>query len=210
MKGIVNRGREAATTVERVSSESIVVSAPSPANGQRTTAELGIILFLASDIMLFSPFFAAYFLLRSTTDVWPADGVELDTLRAAAATLVLVSSSFTLMIADRALEHGHRAKDLAVDPGHDRPRCGVPREPDRRVRRPRLPAGRPHVRLNRPGHHDAARRPLDCRAGGAVGAVRAATSGPTRSARSWCGPRACRCSGTSSTSSGWPCSSRSG
>ena len=91
-----------------MSSESIVVSAPGPANGQRTTAELGIILFLASDIMLFSPFFAAYFLLRSTTEVWPADSVELDTLRAAAATLVLVSSSFTLMVADRALEHGER------------------------------------------------------------------------------------------------------
>ena len=85
-----------------------MVSAPGPANGQRTTAELGIILFLASDIMLFSPFFAAYFLLRSTTEVWPADAVELDTLRAAAATLVLVSSSFTLMVADRALEHGER------------------------------------------------------------------------------------------------------
>jgi len=93
-----------------VSSESIVVSAPSPANGQRTTAELGMILFLASDIMLFSPFFAAYFLLRSTTDVWPADRVELDTLRAAVATLILVSSSFALMTADRALEHGDRAK----------------------------------------------------------------------------------------------------
>ena len=87
-----------------------MVSAPGPANGQRTTAELGIILFLASDIMLFSPFFAAYFLLRSTTEVWPADRVELDTLRAAAATLVLVSSSFTLMVADRALEHGERRK----------------------------------------------------------------------------------------------------
>ena len=88
------------------------MSAPSPANGQRTTAELGIILFLASDIMLFSPFFAAYFLLRSTTEVWPADGVHLDTARAAAATLVLVASSFTLMVADRALEHGNRTKTL--------------------------------------------------------------------------------------------------
>ena len=85
-----------------------MVSASGPANGQRTTAELGIILFLASDIMLFAPFFAAYFLLRSTTEVWPAEGVELDLLRAGAATLVLVSSSFTLMVADRALERGAR------------------------------------------------------------------------------------------------------
>lgn len=92
--------------------ESIGVLAPSPANGQRTTSELGVILFLASDIMLFAPFFAAYFLLRSTSDGWPPEGVEIDTLRAAIATLVLVSSSFTLIVADRGLEHGQRTRTL--------------------------------------------------------------------------------------------------
>ena len=169
-----------------------MVSAPGPANGQRTTAELGIILFLASDIMLFSPFFAAYFLLRSTTEVWPADRVELDTLRAAAATLVLVSSSFTLMVADRALEHGERRQDVAVDPGHDRPRHGVPRQSDRRVRHARLPSGRPHLRLDLLGHHDAARRPRDGRTRRAGRPVRADHSRATRSTRSRHGRRASR------------------
>jgi cytochrome c oxidase subunit 3 len=93
-------------------SDAGVMSATAAPDGQRTTGELGIILFLASDIMLFAPFFAAYFLLRSTNDVWPADGVELDTVRAAAATLVLVASSVTLVFADRALEHGNRRRTL--------------------------------------------------------------------------------------------------
>ena len=58
------------------------ISSPSVAAGPgRTTGQLGVIVFLASDIMLFAPFFAAYFLLRSTNDPWPSAGVELDTLR---------------------------------------------------------------------------------------------------------------------------------
>lgn len=68
-----------------------------------------MIVFLASDVMLFAPFFAAYFLLRSTNQPWPPDGVELDVLRAALATIALVASSFTLIVADRAQERGDRA-----------------------------------------------------------------------------------------------------
>ena len=76
----------------------------------RTTGQLGVIVFLASDIMLFAPFFAAYFLLRSTNDPWPSNGVELDTLRAAIATVVLVASSGTVVLADRAQEAGDRRR----------------------------------------------------------------------------------------------------
>lgn len=72
----------------------------------RTTGQFGVVVFLASDVMLFAPFFAAYFLLRSTTERWPPDGVELDVVRAAAATVVLVASSFTLVAGDRAHERG--------------------------------------------------------------------------------------------------------
>lgn len=64
-------------------------------------------MFLASDIMLFAPFFAAYFLLRSTNRPWPPEGVDLDVARAAAATAVLVLSSLTLVMSDRA-EHAER------------------------------------------------------------------------------------------------------
>lgn len=72
----------------------------------RTTGQFGVVVFLASDIMLFAPFFAAYFLLRSTAAEWPAGGVELDVPRAALATTVLVASSFTLVAGDRAHERG--------------------------------------------------------------------------------------------------------
>jgi len=68
-----------------------------------------VVVFLASDLMLFAPFFAAYFLLRSTNDPWPPAGVELDTWRAVLATALLVSSSFTLVASDRAGEH-HRSR----------------------------------------------------------------------------------------------------
>lgn len=63
-------------------------------------------MFLASDVMLFAPFFAAYFLLRTTNSPWPAVGAEIDVPRAAAATVVLVASSFTLVASDRGHEHG--------------------------------------------------------------------------------------------------------
>jgi len=82
------------------------VVGPTPS---RSTGQFGVIVFLASDVMLFAPFFAAYFLLRATNEPWPPPGVELDVLRAAAATVVLVASSFTLVAADRAHEHGDRA-----------------------------------------------------------------------------------------------------
>lgn len=74
----------------------------------RTTAGFGMVVFLASDVMLFAPFFAAYFLLRGTTAEWPPADVELDVARAAIATVVLVASSFTLVAADRALALGRR------------------------------------------------------------------------------------------------------
>lgn len=74
----------------------------------RTTGQFGVIVFLASDVMLFGSFFAAYFLLRSTNDPWPVEGAELDTARALAFTLVLVSSSFTMIASDRAHARGDR------------------------------------------------------------------------------------------------------
>jgi cytochrome c oxidase subunit 3 len=72
----------------------------------RSTAQFGVIVFLASDVMLFAPFFAAYFLLRAGNQPWPPEGVELATGRAAIFTAVLVASSFTLVASDRAAEHG--------------------------------------------------------------------------------------------------------
>jgi cytochrome c oxidase subunit 3 len=71
----------------------------------RGTAPFGVIVFLASDVMLFAPFFAAYFLLRSTNEPWPPPDVELEVARAAIGTAVLIASSFTLIASERAGEH---------------------------------------------------------------------------------------------------------
>src|SRR5262245_21706888 len=66
-----------------------------------------MIVFLASDVMLFASFFSAYYVLRGTNSPWPPPGVDLHVFRAAVATCVLVASSFTLLAGDRALEHGN-------------------------------------------------------------------------------------------------------
>ena len=38
----------------------------------------GVVVFLASDLMIFGGFIAAYFNLKSLTDAWPPAGVHLD------------------------------------------------------------------------------------------------------------------------------------
>ena len=66
------------------------------------TGQLGMVVFLASDVMLFAAFFATYFLLRTQDSPWPPAGVRLGTGRAALFTLALVSSSATMIRAERA------------------------------------------------------------------------------------------------------------
>lgn len=73
----------------------------------RTTGQFGVIVFLASDVMLFAAFFAAYFLLRADNQPWPPPDVELNTWRALASTLVLLASSFTIVASERAGERAH-------------------------------------------------------------------------------------------------------
>jgi len=75
---------DAAVPVERPSLGAMPVSA-------RGVGPFGVVVFLASDVMLFAPFFAAYFVLRASNDPWPPAGVELETARAAIATVVLVA-----------------------------------------------------------------------------------------------------------------------
>ncbi len=95
-------GTRAASAASAVASRSDAL--PSP--WARTTAGFGVIVFLASDLMLFAGVFAAYYLLRAETSPWPPPGVELDVVRAGAATLVLIGSSFTLIASERAHRRG--------------------------------------------------------------------------------------------------------
>ena len=78
---------------------------------------VGVIVWLASEVMFFAGLFAAYFVLRSGNDPWPPDGAELDVARAVLSTVLLITSSGTMHLAVRAAEAGdHRrvARWLAV------------------------------------------------------------------------------------------------
>lgn len=69
---------------------------------------VGVVVWLASELMFFAGLFAGWFSLRAANDVWPPEGVELAVGRTAVATLVLVVSSLTMHGAVVAAERGDR------------------------------------------------------------------------------------------------------
>mgnify|MGYP003623115932 CR=1 FL=1 len=62
---------------------------------------LGVILFLASELMFFAAWFAAYFDLRGRTAHWPPAGVQLDTVESSVGTALLGLSSLLTLLAIR-------------------------------------------------------------------------------------------------------------
>jgi cytochrome c oxidase subunit 3 len=77
-----------------------------------STLGVGVVVWLASELMFFAGLFAAWFTLRSVNDVWPPEGVELATARTAAATVVLVLSSGTMHLAVEAARHDDRRRAI--------------------------------------------------------------------------------------------------
>ncbi|MDQ1357123.1 MAG: cytochrome c oxidase subunit [Acidimicrobiaceae bacterium] len=69
---------------------------------------VGTVVWLASELMFFSGLFAAYFTLRAQSPVWPPPGVELDTVAATLATILLVASSGTMQLGVKAVARGDR------------------------------------------------------------------------------------------------------
>jgi len=67
---------------------------------------VGTIVWLSSELMFFSALFAIYFTVRSISEVWPAEGVELDLKSATPFTIVLVLSSVTCQLGVFAAERG--------------------------------------------------------------------------------------------------------
>jgi cytochrome c oxidase subunit 3 len=67
---------------------------------------VGLVLFLASESLLFAAFFAAYFTLAGANDPWPPAGTELDVLRAVIFTAVFVLSAATMALGVRAARAG--------------------------------------------------------------------------------------------------------
>jgi cytochrome c oxidase subunit 3 len=71
---------------------------------------VGLVLFLASESLLFAAFFAAYFTLAGANDTWPPAGTELDVLRATIFTAVYVLSAATMALAVRAARAGDKGE----------------------------------------------------------------------------------------------------
>ena len=71
---------------------------------------LGVILFLASELMFFAAWFAAYFDLRGRSGQWPPAGVQLDTVESSVGTVVLGISSLFAYIAIREVHAGRRTR----------------------------------------------------------------------------------------------------
>jgi cytochrome c oxidase subunit III len=60
-------------------------------------ALLGMMLFIASELMFFGSLFGAYFTIRAATDPWPPAGTaEIAVLRTAFFSAFLIASSFTI------------------------------------------------------------------------------------------------------------------
>ena len=78
------------------------------APGRPSILGVGVVVWLSSELMFFAGLFGAYFTLRSSTDAWPPPDTGLAVARTAAATVVLVASSFTMHRAVSAAEAGDR------------------------------------------------------------------------------------------------------
>ena len=73
---------------------------------------VGVVVWLASELMFFAGLFATYYTLRAENEVWPPPEVDLDVLRALASTVILLSSCLTMHASVRAAERRQRRKAL--------------------------------------------------------------------------------------------------
>jgi cytochrome c oxidase subunit 3 len=77
------------------------------------TALMGMLLFIASEVMFFAALFGAYFNVRSTAATWPPEGTDFITpfefpFLPIVVTAILVTSSFTMQIAVSRIRKGDR------------------------------------------------------------------------------------------------------
>ena len=74
------------------------------------SALLGVMLFIASEVMFFAALFGVYFNVKATAPVWPPEGTEFITPWGPALliTIVLVASSFTMQWATMRIRRGDR------------------------------------------------------------------------------------------------------
>ena len=87
-------------------------SAPVPSSAahpaRASPLKVGVIVWLASELMFFGGLFAAYYTLRGQNEPWPPPGVELDIPRALLFTAVLIASSFSMHLSVRSADSNDR------------------------------------------------------------------------------------------------------
>jgi cytochrome c oxidase subunit 3 len=87
---------------------------PPPANksARIDATTLGMLLFIASEAMLFGAFFTAYFFVRvvnpTAPETWPPEPYEFPVFVASVNTAILVTSSFTIHWATQSIKRGDR------------------------------------------------------------------------------------------------------
>jgi cytochrome c oxidase subunit III len=71
---------------------------------------LGMLLFISSEVMFFGSLFGAYFTIRASASEWPPAGSpEIDVLRTALFSVLLVSSSATIQAGVGAVKRNDRS-----------------------------------------------------------------------------------------------------
>jgi heme/copper-type cytochrome/quinol oxidase subunit 3 len=77
-----------------------------------TTGTMGMLLFIATEATLFATFIVSYFFLRfQSTPRWPPEGIETPTLLLPGImTVVLLSSSVPMHLADAGIRRGNRTR----------------------------------------------------------------------------------------------------
>jgi cytochrome c oxidase subunit 3 len=80
--------------------------------GGISSSLLGMVLFIASEVMFFGGLFGAYFTVRSAATTWPPEGTEvhLETWYAAILTAILVTSSVTMQLGVWAIRRNEQRK----------------------------------------------------------------------------------------------------
>jgi len=100
----------ASTTQSGSGSKPHVTGTPDspPAHRRVSPLAVGVVVWLASELMFFGGLFAAYYTLRGQNEPWPPPGVELDIPRALLFTAVLIASSFSMHLSVRSADSNDR------------------------------------------------------------------------------------------------------
>lgn len=68
---------------------------------------IGLLVFLASESLMFGALFVSYLVYRAVNTTWPPEGTEVELLLPAINTIILVSSSFVIHQGDSAIKKGN-------------------------------------------------------------------------------------------------------